>query len=91
MSIRLPLATMTSLFSITAMFILFREALEAAVVISVLLQLCAKMKMHKLQKWGASPRRIPAKSFFQTRTLEQYPTLAHMGLVLQPSFSLSFL
>ena len=40
------------LFSITAMFILFRESLEAAVVISVMLQLCTKMKMQNLQKWG---------------------------------------
>lgn len=40
------------LFSLTAMFILFRETLEAAVVISVMLQLCTKMKLQRLQKWG---------------------------------------
>ena len=45
---------MIDLFSLTAMFILFRETLEAAVVVSVLLQLCNKLKMQKLQKWGMS-------------------------------------
>ncbi len=44
---------MENLFSVAAMFILFRETLEAAIIISVMLQLCAKMQLDKLKKWGA--------------------------------------
>lgn len=39
-----------TLFSVPALLIMFREALEAAVVVSVLLQLVEKMKMQKLKK-----------------------------------------
>lgn len=42
---------MADIFSIAAMFILFRETLEAAVIISVMLQLCQKLKLHNLKKW----------------------------------------
>lgn len=44
---------MSNLFSVAAMFILFRETLEAAVIISVMLQLCTKMNANRLKKWGA--------------------------------------
>lgn len=43
---------MNDIFSVAAMFILFRETLEAAVIISVMLQLCSKLKLHNLKKWG---------------------------------------
>ena len=43
---------MPDLFSISAMFILFRETLEACVIISVMLQLCMKLKLTQLRKWG---------------------------------------
>lgn len=39
-----------TLFSVPALLIMFREALEAAVVVSVLLQLVEKMKMRQLKK-----------------------------------------
>ena len=39
-------------FSVAALFIMFREALEAAVIISVMLQLVEKMKMSQLKKHG---------------------------------------
>ena len=39
-------------FSVAALFIMFREALEAAVIISVMLQLVEKMKMPQLKKHG---------------------------------------
>lgn len=54
---------MNSIFSIAAMFILFRETLEAAVIISVMLQLCNKLKLHKLKKWGASRHFSGLRSF----------------------------
>ena len=43
---------MPDLFSISAMFILFRETLEACVIISVMLQLCVKLNLKQLRKWG---------------------------------------
>lgn len=45
---------MPDLFSISAMFILFRETLEACVIISVMLQLCLKLKLKQLRLWGTS-------------------------------------
>ena len=45
---------MPDLFSISAMFILFRETLEACVIISVMLQLCMKLKLKQLRVWGTT-------------------------------------
>jgi high-affinity iron transporter len=42
---------MAQVFSVVALFIMFREALEAAVVISIMLQLCHKLKMQQLKRW----------------------------------------
>ena len=39
-------------FSVAALLIMFREALEAAVIIAVLLQMLKKMKMPELSRWG---------------------------------------
>ena len=50
---------MPDLFSISAMFILFRETLEACVIISVMLQLCMKLKLKQLRIWGRhTPRHL---------------------------------
>ena len=43
---------MLDLFSISAMFILFRETLEACIIVSVMLQLCVKLKLLQLRIWG---------------------------------------
>ena len=43
---------MLDLFSISAMFILFRETLEACIIVSVMLQLCVKLKLLQLKIWG---------------------------------------
>ncbi|CAK0737138.1 hypothetical protein CVIRNUC_000861 [Coccomyxa viridis] len=42
---------MLDLFSISAMFILFRETLEACIIVSVMLQLCVKLKLLQLRIW----------------------------------------
>lgn len=42
---------MSEYFSIAAFLILFREALEASIIIAVLLQMLQKMKMLHLKKW----------------------------------------
>ena len=51
---------MPHLFSISAMFILFRETLEACIIVSVMLQLCVKLNLLKLRKWGESAPRSGA-------------------------------
>ena len=38
--------------SVAALFIMFREALEASIIISIMLQLCTRLKLNKLKKWG---------------------------------------
>ena len=42
---------MSEYFSIAALLIMFREALEASVIIAVLLQMLNKMKMQHLKRW----------------------------------------
>ena len=42
---------MSEYFSIAALLIMFREALEAAVIIAVLLQMLNKMQMQQLKRW----------------------------------------
>lgn len=39
-------------FNLGALFIMFREVLEAVVIVTILLQLCAKLKADRLKKWG---------------------------------------
>lgn len=39
-------------FSLAAMFIMFRETLEAAIIVAVLLQLMDRLQMPELKKWG---------------------------------------
>lgn len=41
-------------FSVAALFIMFRECLEAAIVVSMLLQIVMRMNMRSLRKWGES-------------------------------------
>ena len=43
---------MADLFSTAALLILFREALEASVIISIMLQMCERLKMNALKKYG---------------------------------------
>jgi high-affinity iron transporter len=42
---------MAAWFNVAALLIMFREALEAAIIIAVLLQLIARLKMPELKKW----------------------------------------
>lgn len=42
-----------SVFNVAALFIMFRECLEAAVVVAVLLQMLNRLDMRPLKKWGA--------------------------------------
>lgn len=42
---------MSDVFSVPALLIMFREALEAAIIVSVLLQLLTKLKLPELKKW----------------------------------------
>ena len=51
---------MLDLFSISAMFILFRETLEACIIVSVMLQLCVKLKLLQLRIWGEYHVLIPS-------------------------------
>ena len=44
---------MANVFSVVAMLIMFREALEASIIISVMLQLCDRLKLQHLKKIGA--------------------------------------
>eukprot|EP00884_Botryococcus_braunii_P007613 jgi/Botrbrau1/16853/Bobra.150_2s0075.1 len=41
---------MADVFSVVAMFILFREALEAAIIISIMLQMCERLKLQKSKR-----------------------------------------
>ncbi len=59
---------MNDIFSIAAMFILFRETLEAAVIISVMLQICSKLKLHSLKKWGGLPNNCSTRVFLPRST-----------------------
>ena len=43
-----------NVFSVVALAIMFREALEAAIIISVMLQLCDRIKLGNLKKTGAT-------------------------------------
>lgn len=45
---------MANVFSVVALAIMFREALEAAIIISVMLQLCDRLKLQAMKKTGAS-------------------------------------
>ena len=48
---------MTNLFSVSALFIMYREALEACVVISVMLSIMGRLGLHRLKRQGGpSPR-----------------------------------
>jgi hypothetical protein len=56
----------SSFFNVAALFIMFREALEAAIIIAVLLQLMEKLKLQPLKRSGeqllcASCRRTQAR------------------------------
>ena len=46
---------MVNLFSAPALFICFRETLEAVLVISIMLQICDKLDLKHLKKQGAQP------------------------------------
>ncbi len=43
---------MANIFSVVALLILFREALEASIIISVMLQLCDRLKLQPMKKIG---------------------------------------
>lgn len=43
---------MADVFSVVAMFILFREALEASIIISIMLQMCDRLKLKKSKRQG---------------------------------------
>ena len=43
---------MVDLFSAPALFIVFRETLEAVIVISIMLQICDKLNLAHLKKHG---------------------------------------
>ncbi|KAK9865546.1 hypothetical protein WJX84_002270 [Apatococcus fuscideae] len=42
---------LSSFFNLGALFIMFREVLEAVVIVTILLQLCTKLKAHRLKKF----------------------------------------
>lgn len=44
-------SSLDSWFNLGALFIMFREVLEAVVIVTILLQLCAKLKANRLKKW----------------------------------------
>ena len=44
---------MANVFSVVALLIMFREALEASIIISVMLQLCDRLKLQPMKKVGA--------------------------------------
>ena len=70
---------MLDLFSISAMFILFRETLEACIIVSVMLQLCEKLKLLQLRIWGELCTPIPS-------VIEAYASL-HQGLTFVSKLS----
>lgn len=43
---------MANIFSVVALLIMFREALEASIIISVMLQLCDRLKLQPMKKVG---------------------------------------
>ena len=44
---------MADVFSVVALLIMFREALEAGIIISVMLQMCDRLKLQSMRKVGA--------------------------------------
>lgn len=68
---------MPDLFSISAMFILFRETLEACIIVSVMLQLCVKLNLLKLRKWGESAPRSGCLRRAIAFPLSYYSTYRH--------------
>ena len=44
---------MADVFSVVALLIMFREALEAAIIVSVMLQMCDRLKLQSMKKVGA--------------------------------------
>ena len=51
---------MTNLFSVSALFIMYREALEACVVISVMLSIMGRLGLHRLKRQGDPPPGLTA-------------------------------
>lgn len=45
---------MADVFSVVALLIMFREALESAIIISIMLQMCDRLKLQHAKKVGAS-------------------------------------
>ena len=45
-------SSLDSYFNLGALFIMFREVLEAVVIVTILLQLCQKLNAQRLKKWG---------------------------------------
>lgn len=45
---------MADVFSVVALLIMFREALEAAIIISIMLQMCDRLQLQHAKKIGAS-------------------------------------
>ena len=43
---------MANIFSVVALLTMFREALEASIIISVMLQLCDRLKLQPMKKVG---------------------------------------
>ena len=44
---------MADVFSVVALLIMFREALEAAIIVSIMLQMCDRLKLQPMKKVGA--------------------------------------
>ena len=51
---------MANIFSVVALLIMFREALEASIIISVMLQLCDRLKLGAMKKVGTVLRTLDA-------------------------------
>ncbi len=45
---------MANIFSVVALLIMFREALEASIIISVMLQMCDRLKLAPMKKVGTT-------------------------------------
>lgn len=52
---------MTNVFSVVALAIMFREALEAAIIISVMLQLCDRLALPAMKKIGTRLSRLSSR------------------------------
>lgn len=44
---------MADVFSVVALLIMFREALESAIIISIMLQMCDRLNLQHAKKIGA--------------------------------------